>query len=385
MVNMVPIRVETRPHPSSQGHRRCVYVVAQTRPAIDDLQLTQCAGSTDPSGGRMQTGDVAFDKAILVQGREPIAMACLGPEGRAASWEVVQTLRGTVQNGEIRCPVAPLDSANQSIQRVLNSVLELAKTFDLDPDGIADHLHKNIHAEMDPNVRFTAISVLFEHFPRSDAAQTAAVEAQQDPDSRIQLAGAKHPRDHSSVQQIGNVLLSNASDTVRLDALAHLVAVGPVNQILPLLLDRLTDNSPAIQCAAARALGQMADHRCMDALIRRADDADSGLLHAIADAFALLGSADAQPTLLSMLKHSDETVQVAAMTALGAVGTEAILERLTPYTKGMMTEGPLRQTAIESVQRVQLRHQEQPATILSQPEQPSSPDVPFDSNDSENT
>jgi len=364
--NMVPLRVEMRSYSSSQGQKNYVFIVAQARPVIEELHICLRPENAEniPS---VQTGDLAFDKAIQVQGREEIVLACLGAAGRASAWEVVHTLRGTVVNGAIECPVGPLDTDHERYKRTLESVLELAQSFDLDPDAVPEQLHKNLQTEMDPNVRHTTLDVLLQHFPESKAAQKAAAKAHHDPDSRVQLAGAKHPQEHSSLQQIGNVLLSNASVSVRQDALQHLVNIGPASQILPLLIDRLTDTSSTIQCEAARALGKLGDPRCVDALIRRSDSADASLLRAIADAFGELGTADSQPTLLHMLKHTDSTVQIAAMAALGRVGTATILERLVPYTKGLMAEGPLRQAAIAAVQQVEKRIEEQSADVLTPP------------------
>ena len=174
------------------------------------------------------------------------------------------------------------------------------------------------------------------------------------------------------------IAASAASDDVRLEALENWVRNTPVDAIRERLLRLLEDPSPVIQCAAIQSISQLRIRSCADTLVNHMDGAEPPALRAIAEALGNIGHAASQPALLQLLKHTDGRVQLAALNALGCIGTPTVIERLKPYTKGAFTNKSLRIAASRALEKIQSRLHESKGTAGSPrliPSQPTSPPV----------
>jgi hypothetical protein len=300
-------------------------------------------------------GDVAFDKAITVVGPKSVILAILTDKGRAAMWEVIVTLQGRVVDGVIRCPVGAMSARVVGFERVMTSVAELATALSLQSDDIPNRLLTNVCDDLDANVRLRNLNELLTAHPNSPEARTAIEVARKDGDQRVQLAGAKHVEHSDNLDAMLGIVTSDACEEVRLDALDHWVRKGASARVIPLLDNLLDDPSPLIQCAAAHGLGRLKAHAVVESLVAHLDGAETVVVRAITEVLGTLGRNDVQLTLLQLLRHSDEAVQLTAVEALGHVGTGAVIERLTPYTKGVFTNNTLRNAACKALAQIEAR------------------------------
>lgn len=88
------------------------------------------------------------------------------------------------------------------------------------------------------------------------------------------------------------------------------------------LIHALGHPEPETRIRAARLLGQVGDGRAVPALCDWATrSSDMGFLEAIADALGALGSPEAVPVLIRLLRESWLSVRVRAARALARIGT----------------------------------------------------------------
>lgn len=356
-VEGVPIRA----HPFSA---LCAHIILKlSPPSALPIAIVPATERLEPTPGRIEVGDVAFDKAVTVVGPQSMILAFLTEKGRAAVWEVVVTLQGRVVDGVIRCPVGAMSARVEGFERVMTSVAELATALCVESDNIPNRLLTNVCGDLDPNVRLRNLNELLTAYPTTPEARTAVGVAREDADQRVQLAGAKHQEHSDNLHDMLGIAASDACEEVRLEALDHLVRSGTTTDVIPLLINLLDDPNPLIQCAAVRGLGHLKALACGDSLVELLDGADTLVVRAITEVLGKLGRADVQPILLQLLKHSDEATRMAAVEALGHVGTIAVIERLTPYTKGVFTNGTLRNAACKALEQIDARLEAQSSPL----------------------
>lgn len=361
----------------------CAHVMVKLNPLMTEpITIVPATEACERTRDRIDVGDVAFDKAIAVTGPKAMVLALLNENARAAVWEVVVTLHGRVVNGVIQCPVGAMSARVEGFQRVMTSVNELAGALSIQSDDIPNRLLTTVGNDLDPNVRLRNLTELLAQYPDTPEAGKATELARADDDQRVQLIGAKHLKHNTSFDDMGAIAASDAHDDVRLEALNHLVHKGSSKRVIPLLIRLLNDQNTVIQCAAVRGLSQLKAHACVDTLIELIEGAEKPVIRTIAEALGTLGRADVQPTLLQLLKTSDEATQMAALEALGHVGTTTVIERLTPYTKGVFTKGSLRNAACKALEQIDSRlNANPPAQTVTIHETPTPEKIDIDSHE----
>jgi HEAT repeat protein len=94
------------------------------------------------------------------------------------------------------------------------------------------------------------------------------------------------------------------------------------------LLAALRSGPPAVQAAAARALGETGDSRAEPALRERVRGDDPAVALAALEALGQLGSPDLDDLLVEALSSPDEEVVKQALIAMGDLGSERAVERI---------------------------------------------------------
>jgi serine/threonine-protein kinase len=126
------------------------------------------------------------------------------------------------------------------------------------------------------------------------------------------------------------------------DALARIGGERVVSAVLELVKDK----DENIRRAAIEILNTCRDKRAVDQLIEATKDPDWWVSERAADALAELNDAKALPALFAMAARNDRSLPV-ALTALGKLGTFAILDKILPYLQ--RTEKDVRVAAINAV------------------------------------
>jgi HEAT repeat protein len=164
-------------------------------------------------------------------------------------------------------------------------------------------------------------------------------------------------------------LLGDPSWRVRSAAVERLVATGPVAEVLPPLLARLSGGAtvgvrdaagvalsrlgdgavlplvarldgpdPDLRQAAANVLGAIGDRRAVVPLAARLADPDPNVRAAAAEALGKIGGPEAGATLLAALDSDEHTLKLSALEALLAMRVCPPAARLAP----LLAEGTLR-------------------------------------------
>lgn len=142
-----------------------------------------------------------------------------------------------------------------------------------------------------------------------------------------------------------------AADAVRAKALG---ALGKLDGVArpDELLDALLEGGNEARIAAIETLGL---RRCaMSRVTPFATRAHAPTRAAVALALERIGDPSAQPLLLSMVDGAEEAVQLAAIRALGVVADVGAVGTLLPLTRGVFG-GDLKQTAQDAIAKIQSR------------------------------
>lgn len=96
-----------------------------------------------------------------------------------------------------------------------------------------------------------------------------------------------------------------------------------------LLIDRLIQDTPTIQGAAAEALGYIGDARAVSPLLLFLQEDESTLREVATEALGRLGDSRAVPQVLERLEDDNEWVRRAACVSLGQLGDKRAMEALS--------------------------------------------------------
>ncbi len=115
-----------------------------------------------------------------------------------------------------------------------------------------------------------------------------------------------------------NYALSNAST-------GKLAELGAGADVVPVLIEMLSDVTPSVREAAARTLGRFgpAAADAVPALIKLVDDPDFGVQQQTILALGYIGDERAVPVLMGLLESSNQGIMSTACSALGAIGEKA--------------------------------------------------------------
>ncbi len=143
--------------------------------------------------------------------------------------------------------------------------------------------------------------------------------------------------DVALADQLADVLASDMLDEQQVAFVIRLLGRTADARAVEMLIDRLLEDTPTIQVAAAEALGSIGDPSAVAPLMLfLTDDADTVREVAI-EALGRLGDTRAVRPLIEALKDDAEWVRRAACVALGVLGDRSAMEPLATALKDETT------------------------------------------------
>jgi hypothetical protein len=304
-------------------------------------------------GDDVLTGDTVFDDLVEVRGEPSIILALLDREVRQRVSEFVR-LGGCLKAGRLVC-CAPTSFAPGEIVRGLRLGLWLARELSSPGGGVCDRLARNAKTDPHPGVRLWNLWQLHEQFPETPEAGEASQEDLKDPSPWVRLAAARFLKDEGLEVLERLAQERGVPESAAAEAVTLLAARYPGPRAGPLLLTALKTHSGEARVEAVQELGRIRYHPASGPLIVLLDRADPRTAAAAAGALAALGDAAAEPTLLKAVDSDARELRLAAIRALGTVGSAASVEPLLAFVGSRRLDAETRQAIHDAVGAIQSR------------------------------
>ena len=346
------VRVELQPRRAAQRDNQywlhqCVTIAGPRIP--QGLGFAPERGTGDD----VLTGDTVFDDTVEVRGEPTILLALLDREIRQRVGEFVR-LGGRLEAGELVC-CAPTALSQGDIVRGLRLGLWLARELSSPGGGVCRRLATNAKSDPLPGVRLLNLLQLHEQFPETREAREASQEDLKDTSPWVRLAAARFLKDEGR-----DVLEHLAQDravpeSAAAEAVSLLGARSPAERAGPLLLAALKTHSGEARRQAVEELGRIGYKPARGPLMVLLDRADPGTGAAAAAALAALGDVTAETPLLKAVESEARELRLAAIRALGTVGSAASVEPLLDFLAGRGLDAETRHAVREAVGAIQSR------------------------------
>jgi len=273
-----------------------------------------------------EIGDPRFDEAFLVSGDERKARAALDAGSRAFAQQLLKDVAGLrLEDGTCEVRLAGYVADAFTLGAQVSAVLSLAEGMFR---GAAPtvRLYANAFDDAVPRVRENNLRVLLDcagSSTRADAI-TRAMDHEQ-PELRLLAARAEGSLAWPVMVELGQSRF--LAPELRRLAIEALPASTPREVRVSVALSAIGKPDTGLAAAAARLAGR------------------SGTP----------GDRRVERGLISLLGRDDDSVRAAAIAALGRVGTARAVERLLPFTSGLLTSQTLKQRARAAVRAIQAR------------------------------
>lgn len=308
------------------------------------------------TGPDVETGESAFDRAVLLRGSEVRLLAIF--DRRTRDLLVGAVSRGcTVAAGKARGAAKGDLTEAASILLPSLEVAEIARTIsERAQQPVTGLLRENAMGDPAPGVRRRCLQMLLEQFPGHAETRVALEAASVDPDADVRIFASAR-MDGGGADALAEIVADEAlAERVRVDAMRRLVE-GAGSRVLAISERELSSGSTAIRTLAIGVIGRARRSTSIPALLSlatRATERDEQL--ALAEAFWRLRDPAAEAALLHLLETGEPAVRVQAARALGragGVGAVAPLRRLQGLLAGEL--GRVAEEAIVAIQE-RLRH-----------------------------
>jgi len=296
----------------------------------------------------IETDDELFDSLARITGSEPIALAMLSHETRAALHRFLKE-GGRVSRGLIIQPGGSLKAAVSN----LPWLVELTRMLSLRRTDVPRALAHNAFHEQLPEVRARNFVVLQEHYQGTEVAEEALERALSSTHGELRLEAAVH-RGEEGRDVLHELALNEAVElSVRLRSIERLVRPSWATTSAPVLELLLDSTADEVRRSAVVGLGRFR-HRPAAAKLVALADTDRSTVRSVAEALGRIGDQRAEPTLIGLLEHDDHKVVRTAAQALGRIGTAAAVVPLMEHT-GRSAPKTVRSAAREAIKRIQGR------------------------------
>lgn len=299
--------------------------------------------------------DDDFDRRVHVQGEEAIAVGLLNDRLRAALLDFVERQGGQMDGGVLSIEMPGVVTDARRLLAVVESLIELSEAMDVDRQEIDGRLAHNAAHERQTPVRLRNLNLLVARDPNGSLARQTASRLLSDEEARVRLAAARVLLDEPSFQVLGALVSSRRDDALGQQALSLLLEHWSYEQCLPWVDVALGSDSARVGVIAVDAVVKAGDRARLPLLVRCAGSHDSSLAAAAARAFGELGDGSDERVLLPLLTRDDDHVQLAAVGALGRIGTVACVGPLLSLTSGLRLPGAVKEAAREAIRRIQAR------------------------------
>lgn len=305
------------------------------------------------TGDDVLTGDTAFDDLVEVRGEPSIVLALLDREIRQRLAEFVG-MGGRLEEGHLTSCVRS-SFASGELVRSLRLGLWLARELSSPGGGVCERLAQNARADPHPGVRLWNLLQLHEEFPGTKEACEASRADLEDASPWVRLAAARFLKEEG-LPTLERLALDRATpEGAAVDALALVAARHPAWRAGPILLTALKTLAGEARREAMQKLGRIGYAQARGPLIVLLERADPRTAATAAGALGALRDAGAERSLLKALESDARELRLAAIRALGTVGTAASVEPLLAFQEGRRLDGETRQGIRDAVASIQSR------------------------------
>jgi HEAT repeat protein len=329
------------------------------------LARQRASSSTDQPATDIQTGDPAFDAAAVVEGARDLVFALLDADTRRQ----VRALMGpgmdpaagpsqepfTVEHGALRAVIEEsVFDYESAIAAHTGPLLALAQRL-VAPQDLPQRLVETIGREPVPAVRARALAALASEYPDTPLTRSTAQALLADAAAEVRLQAAL------ALGEAGDpVLVQIASDEATPDgiaarALAKLGARIGRERAQLILKGAVPVRRDRTAVACIKILAARADDEVVRALIRALRLASDEVSAEAAHGLGRTGLPAAESGLLDALVHSASMVRLAAVQALGRMGTAVCIPALKQAGAARSATDELREAARDAVAAVQAR------------------------------
>ncbi|MEM1176956.1 MAG: hypothetical protein AAGM22_01325 [Acidobacteriota bacterium] len=308
-------------------------------------------------GRDISTGDPEFDSQLKILGDEVRARAVLGDEARRLAFFVISTKGGELQNSRLTVNFKGLPD----VRSTLESMLQLAERLRWpQPNEIPVLLAERALNDDSFGVRLEAFRQLTTSFPRSDRTLFTAEQLLRAHSADLRLeaslvllrTSSKHS-ERAAETLVELVKRRHVAAASRRAGLAALASSRHRETTIPLMADILrgADQDPSIRSAALEGLFQAKAH---DELLKvRPVGAEE--CERLAQMLRRVGVA-AEPQLLELLHHPEDSVRLATIKSLEHVGGRTALAPLHEVSEsGTFFDGKVARAARGALETIQRR------------------------------
>jgi HEAT repeat protein len=204
-------------------------------------------------------------------------------------------------------------------------------------------------------VRLWNLLQLHEQFPETEEARAASREDLEDPSPWVRLAAVRFLKDEGFDVLVRLAQDRTVPESAAAEALGLLAARHTAEEAGPLLLKALKTHSGEARRQAVEELGRLRYRQARGPLIVLLEHADPRTGAAAAVALAALGDVTAEATLLKAMESEARELRLAAVQALGTVGSAASVEPLLAFLASRRLDAETRHGIRDAVGAIQSR------------------------------
>lgn len=311
------------------------------------------------SGNDVDTQDSEFDKQVAVSGDTVDATAVLDEHTRGLIRGLVNVLNARVERSDVTVEIPALVRSEAMLNQYVSGAIAIAQGLAWKGTPAIDHLLHNASHDSNPAVRLNNLKVMIAHYPVAHQTLQAARRLINDVGSpETQLTAAISLRQEGLPTLVSLATSIEAPGPIRAHALTNLASQVPVEETLA-VTSRIVSlpAEPVVVQAVANILGSLPSEAALFLLLQQLKKADGGSVRTIATALAIRGEARAQTGLLSALEGElNVDNQIAIIDALGKLGELRVVEYLLPFSKGVLQDYSLKNSARRAIASIQARH-----------------------------
>ena len=300
---------------------RGVWVRTTLRGFPDDIRVSQ---AVDQEGVRV--GDPALDAAVSLRGVRATLLAWMDAGNRAALLGLARTSTElSIENAQLASflVIGPV-----MLETEVRDIARHAQTLCRPGAHTEERLVTNATEDPETGVRLSNLEELIHRGTNTPLTKGALRVASEDADPALRVRAAKVLTSRAIALCEPIARDATVDTTVRVDALAVVVARFPDPRVGPLLARLLEDPTATLRTQAVRAIGTLR-HRQSLPYLERVLESDHGTVLEIPKAILAIGDRQAEGLLLRLIDHPSQVVRAATLDALERMGTEAALPALS--------------------------------------------------------